>query len=188
MLVIEIGPMALLSTRTRARPRARRLSPVELAIGFALAGSLLAIAVPTFAREVHASRFVEPVDGLERLGASAVAYAHARPTAQAFPASVALTPPAPPRGRCEEDAAGAWDQPTWVALEFRPAPEGVPHCYAFGFESTLSPTRSGFRADAHGDLDGDGIVSTFEITGHDVEGDPDGPALDRGMFIDSEVE
>ena len=180
--------MALLSTRTRSRARSRRFTPVELAIGFALVGSLLAIAVPTFAREVHASRFVEPVDGLQRIGAAAVAYGRAHPVAQAFPASVPMTPPVPPRGHCEADPAGAWEQPTWVALDFRPASPGAPHCFAFGFDSTLSAPRSLFRADAHGDLDGDGIVSTFEVTGHDVEGDPEGPTLDRGMFVDSEVE
>jgi hypothetical protein len=180
--------MALLSTRTRSRARSRRFTPVELAIGFALGGSLLAVAVPTFAREVHASRFVEPVDGLQRMGAAAVAYGRPRPVAQAFPTSAPMTPPVPPRGHCESDPPGAWEQPTWVALDFRPAPAGAPHCFAFGFDSTLSPTRSMFRADAHGDLDGDGIVSTFEVTGHDVEGDPEGPTLDRGMFVDSEVE
>ena len=180
--------MALLSTRTRSRMRSRRFTPVELAVGFALSGSLLAIAVPTFAREMHASRFVEPVDGLQRIGAAALAYGHAHPVAQAFPASAPLTPPAPPRGHCEADPPGTWEQPTWAALDFRPAPTGVPHCFAFSFDSSLSPQRSLFRADAHGDLDGDGIVSTFEVTGHDVEGDPAGPTLDRGMFVDSEVE
>lgn len=181
--------MALLSTRTRSRTRTRRLSPVELAIGFALSGSLLAIAIPTFAREMHASRFVEPVDGLQRLGTAAVAYAHAHPVAQAFPASAPLTPSAPPRGHCEVDAPGTWEQQTtWATLGFRPSPAGVPHCFAFSFDSSLSPQRSLFRADAHGDLDGDGITSTFEVTGHDVEGDPAGPTLDRGMFVDSEVE
>ena len=180
--------MALLSTRTRARARTRRLTPLELAIAFALVGSLLAIAVPTFAREVHASRFVEPVDGLHRIGAAAVAYGRARPVAQGFPASAPMTPAVPPRGHCEADPPGTWEQPTWVALDFRPAPPGTPHCFAFGFDSTLSATRSLFRADAHGDLDGDGIVSTFEMTGHYVEGDPEGPTLDRGVFVDSEVE
>ncbi len=99
-----------------------------------------------------------------------------------------MTPSAPPRGRCEADAPGAWDAPTWTALDFRPAPPGTPHCFAFGFDSTLSPARAAFRAYAHGDLDGDGIVSTFEVTGHYVDADPDGPTLDRGMFVDSEVE
>jgi hypothetical protein len=186
--VIKIDAMALLSTRTRARGRTRRFTPIELAIGFALLGSLLAVAVPTFVREVHASRFVEPVDGLEHLGASAIAYAHGRPVAQSFPASAPLTPSVPPRGHCEADAPELWSQPTWIALEFQPAAPGTPHCFAFGFDSTLSATRSAFRAVAHGDLDGDGIVSTFEVTGHDVEGDPEGPTLDRGIFVDSEVE
>jgi hypothetical protein len=180
--------MALLSTRTRARARVRRFTPVELAIAIALGGSLLAVAIPTFVREVHASRFVEPVDGLQRIGASAIAYAHTHPIAQGFPPSVPMTPSRPPRGHCEADPPGAWDQVTWSALAFQPAPPGTPHCFAFGFDSTMSPTKAAFRADSHGDLDGDGILSTFEITGRYVEGDPQGPALDRGMFVDSEVE
>lgn len=180
--------MALLATRTRSRPRPRRFTPVELAIAIALVGSLLAIAVPTFVREVHESRFVEPVDGLRQIGESAVAYGHAHPVSQGFPPSAPMTPPLPPRGHCEADPPGAWDQPTWTTLDFRPAPPGVPHCFAFGFDSTMSATRAVFRADAHGDLDGDGLLSTFEVTGHYAEGDPLGATLDRGMFVDSEVE
>jgi hypothetical protein len=171
-----------------SRARTRRFTPLELAIAFALGGSVLAVAVPTFVREVHASRLVEPVDGLQRVGAAAVAYANVHPVASAFPASVPLTPPSPPRGRCETDPAGTWDQPTWLVLGFRPAPEGAPHCFAFSFTSSLSPALSTFRAQAHGDLDGDGIQSTFEITGRDAEGDAQGPRLDPGLFVDSEVE
>jgi hypothetical protein len=47
---------------------------------------------------------------------------------------------------------------------------------------------STFRAQAHGDLDGDGITSTFEVTGRSVDGDARGPLLDPGMYIDSELE
>jgi hypothetical protein len=199
--VIEISgkppAMALLTTRSRgsrSRMRTRQLSPVELAVGFALVGSVVAVAVPTFVREVHASRFVEPVEGLQRIGAAAIAYGRAHPVAQAFPPSAPLTPSVPPRGHCEADPPGLWDQATWTTLGFRPSPEGVPHCYAFRFESTASPAssaspaRAAFRAEAHGDLDGDGIDSTFEVTGHDVEGDPQGPTLDRGVYVESEVE
>lgn len=170
------------------RSRARRWSAVELAIGFALAGSILAIVVPTFAREIHASRSVEPVDGLAHIGAAALSYSKERTVAEAFPPSVSLTPPVVPRGKCEADPATLWEQPTWRALEFTPASEGAPHCFAFSFDSSLSPARSSFRAQAHGDLDGDGIPSTFEVTGHDVAGDPAGAALDPGMYVDSEVE
>jgi hypothetical protein len=171
-----------------SRARARRFRPLELAIAFALVGSLLAVAVPTFVREVHASRFVEPVDGLQRIGAAAVLYGTGRAIGQAFPPSVALTPATPPRGRCEADPSGTWDQPTWTALHFRPAPHDAPHCFAFSFESHLAPTLSRFRAQAHGDLDGDGLSSTFEVTGQYGVNNAQGPVLDPGMFIDSEVE
>jgi type II secretory pathway pseudopilin PulG len=176
------------SSRARSRP----LPAIELAIAFALVGSLLAVAVPAIARSVHASRLVEPVQGLQRLGASAVAYAHRQAAtatdAPAFPASAPLTPPTAPRGRCEVDPPGTWSHPTWEALAFRPAPEDSPHCFAFAFDSAHVPGRSSFRAHTHGDLDGDGITSTFEVTGRYVEGDSRGPVLDPGMFVDAEGE
>jgi hypothetical protein len=171
-----------------SRSFGRRFRALELAIAFALGGSLLAIAVPAFLREMHASRFVEPVDGLKRIGAAAVVYASQHPPSQAFPPSAPMTPGSPPRGRCEVDAPGAWEQPTWRALDFRPAPPGTPHCYAFSFDSALSPAKSTFRAQAHGDLDGDGVTSTFEITGQVTDGDPRGPVVDPGMFVESETE
>ena len=110
------------------------------------------------------------------------------PGAPPFPPSAPLTPGAVPRGRCEVDPPAAWQHPTWAALDFRPVPEGSPHCFAFAFDSAASPTKATFRAHAHGDLDGDGVVSTFEVTGRSVEGDPRGPTLDPGMYVDSEVE
>ncbi|MGD0527196.1 MAG: hypothetical protein ABSE49_18795 [Polyangiaceae bacterium] len=171
-----------------SRARARRFTPVELAVAFSLVASVLAVAIPTFVREVHASRFVEPVEGLQRIGAAAVLYAKGRPVAQSFPPSAPETPTTPPRGRCEPDPPGAWDHPTWRAFDFRPVPPETPHCFSFSFDSTLSPSLGTFRAQAHGDLDGDGIPSTFEVTGHDAEGDARGAVLDPGMFIDSEVE
>jgi hypothetical protein len=179
--------MTLLSSRPR-RGRDRRFTPLELAIAFALFGSLLAIAVPSFIREVHASRLVEPIEGLHRIGASAIAYARGRPVGHAFPASAPMTPAVPPRGHCQPDAPDAWDHPTWRALDFRPVAAGLPHCFAFEFDSVPSSAKSTFKAHAHGDLDGDGITSTFQISGQDTDGDPRGPMLDPGMLVDSEVE
>jgi hypothetical protein len=184
--VLVIVAMALVPARNRSR--GRRFGEVEVAAAVALGASVLAVAIPTFARNLHSSRFVEPVNGLERIGGAAVAYARTRPVAQAFPPSAPLTPASPPRGRCDVDPPELWDRPTWTALAFRPAGPDEPHCYAFGFDSALSPSRSTFRAVAHGDLDGDGIVSTFEITGQLEGGDPRGAFVDPGMFVDSEVE
>jgi hypothetical protein len=171
-----------------SRSFGRRVRALELAAAFALGASLLAVAVPAFVREVRASRFVEPVEGLKRIGAAAVIYGIGHPVAQGFPPSAPMTPASPPRGRCEVDAPDAWNHPTWRALDFQPAPPGTPHCFAFSFDSSLSPTKATFRAQAHGDLDGDGIASTFEVTGQYAEGDPRGPIVDPGMFVDSEVE
>jgi hypothetical protein len=160
----------------------RRFTPVELAIGAALVGSLLAVAVPAFLHELHASRFVEPTDGLARLGVSAVAYAEAN---QRFPDSAPLTPAAPPRGKKEADPPGTWEGATWKALAFRPVAEGVPHAYAFSFESTGAG--NAFVAQARGDLDGDGILSTFEIRGDVHRGDQK-PAVLPGMYVEAELE
>jgi hypothetical protein len=178
------------SAKARARARRRRqrgLTAVEAAVAFAIGGSLLAVAVPAFVRELHASRFAEPVEGLERMGQGALAYAAAHPvTREAFPPSAPLTPAAPPRGTRELDPPGAWDHPTWVALGFRASPEGVPHAFAFAFDSAPGAARSSFVAHAHGDLDGDGVRSTFEVRGHAQDGEP--AALEPGMYVDSEVE
>jgi type II secretory pathway pseudopilin PulG len=161
----------------------RRFTPVELAVGAAILGSLLAVAVPAFCRDLHASRFVEPTDGLARIGAAAIAYAEAN---QRFPESAPLTPSAPPRGKKEADPPGTWDGATWRALSFRPSAEGVPHAYAFSFESTAGGTA--FVAQARGDLDGDGVLSTFEIRGHASRAEGERPALASGMYVEGELE
>ncbi len=157
----------------------RRFTPIELALGVSLFGCIAAVAVPTFFREVHASRFVEPTDGLSRLGTNALAHAAAH---SVFPESAPLTPAAVPRGTKDVDPPGTWDHPTWVALEFRATPESVPHAYAFSFESS----GSGFVGQAHGDLDGDGVLSTFEVKGTAIAGQE--PRLEPGMYIASELE
>jgi hypothetical protein len=148
-------------------------------MGVSLLGTIAAVAIPTCARELHASRLVEPTDGLARMSTAAVAYAAQN---QRFPESAPLTPSVPPRGRKEADPPGTWDGPTWKALDFRPAPEGVPHAYSFAFEST----GGGFVARARGDLDGDGILSTFEVRGVAPPGET--PRVEPGMYVEAELE
>jgi hypothetical protein len=153
-----------------------RFTPIELAIAFALLGAVAAVAIPTFARELHASRLVEPTDGLTRIGVGAVAHAEANGR---FPDPAPMTPTTPPRGRKEADPPKTWDTPTWQALEFGFS-EGTPHAYSFGFESNGTT----FVARAHGDLDGDGILSTFEVRGSAS----DTPHVEPGMYVEAELE
>ncbi|MGO8996488.1 MAG: hypothetical protein ACLQVI_24500 [Polyangiaceae bacterium] len=163
------------------------MTAVELAVTFAVVGSLLAVAVPAFVRNTHASKLVEPVDGVKAIAEGATAYAKAHDVPHAYPPSAPLTPPVVPRGTREADPPGSWDQPTWKALEFQGAEEGVPHAFAFEFDSANGPARSTFSAISHGDLDGDGVTSTFEVRGHD-QVDGGGPAIDPGMIVQSELE
>lgn len=161
------------------------ITPVEGAVAFAIFGSLAAIAIPVYWENVHASRSAEATDGLARLSAAAIAGAADKAIPDAFPPSAPLTPSVVARGEAAIDPPGAWDGPTWKALAFRAAPEGVPHRFSFAFDSTSSATLSSFGATAHADQDGDGLMSIFEVHGHD---DAHGPAADPGMYVDKETE
>lgn len=156
------------------RTNQRGLTAIEVAIGLAILGTLVAIAVPACVREMHASKFAEPVNGLSRIGKSAVAM-------DAFPDSAPLTPEKTPRGKMETDPAGTWDHPTWKALDFRATADGVPHAYSF--EIDAKPEELFGRA--HGDLDGDGVTSTFEIR---CVRDKEGARVVPGMYVASEIE
>lgn len=170
----------------RRRVAQRGVTAVEAAVLFSLTTSLLVVAVPAFLRDLHGSRFVEPVDGLQRLGFAAVNGAQGKASAQAFPASVPLTPGVPPRGKPQADDPALWEQPTWKELGFKPAADGAPHSYAFAFDSASNGDDAHFVAHAHGDLDGDGTLSTFEVRGHTNASE--GPRLDPGMYVEAELE
>lgn len=147
-----------------------------------VAGSVLAVFVPAFIEHLHASRLAEPLDGLNRIGARATLLAsQGKPTA-AYPVSVGLTPAEVPSGEAVEDPPGTWDHPTWQALEFRIE---RPHYYSFAFESEAQTDGSRFTARAHGDLDGDGLYSTFKLNGQYLVGET--PVL-FPLEMDREVE
>ena len=160
----------------------RSFTPLEAAVGVALIGSVLAVAVPAFVRNMSSSRLVEATNGLNRIGEHAISGAANKPCANAFPAAVGLTPEAVPRGKPAVDPdPDPWQHPTWRALDFRASPPGVSHSYAFQFDRS----ENAFVAHAHGDLDGDGTTSTFEIRGkcdHDVA------SLTPGLYVESELE
>ncbi len=138
------------------------MTPVEAAIAVAVAGSVLATALPAFVRNLHASELVEPIDGLNRIATRATARAVSEPLSNAYPESVGLTPAQVPAGTRVTDPPGTWDQPTWRELDFGFT---VPHSFSFAFESKGGPEGSSFTARAAGDLDGDGTQSSFSLGG-----------------------
>jgi hypothetical protein len=158
---------------------------MELAAAIAVGGSVLAVAVPAFVRNLQFSKLSEPIEGLDRLVTNATAYAHGRPQNISFPPSAPLTPETVPRGEAALDPPGSWEHLTWRSLDFR---FDAPHCFAFRFDSALDPQTGVMRfiATAHGDLDGDGVLSTFEVRGERRPGE-DARVL-PGMYVDREVE
>jgi hypothetical protein len=142
--------------------RVRQLSTLETVAIISVVGSVLAATIPSFVTNLRASRLSEPVDGLSHLAARATAFAVGRPVEQAYPLNVGLTPARVPTGQRLVDPVGTWDHPTWRRLDFAFA---EPHGFSFEFESHLAQDRSTFVVRAHGDLDGDGVTSDFEMTG-----------------------
>ncbi len=158
------------------------LRPVELAVAIALGGSVVAVAVPVFVRNVHASRTAEAIRGLGDIGKGAVTYAAGKPATEAFPPPAPLTPAEVPRGGAVVDPPGTWDHLTWAVLGFSVPHE---HHYSFAFDSENHNDYARFKATAHGDLDGDGQRSTFELTGEARGGSA---RVLPGLYVDRELE
>jgi len=148
-LVLPLAPM-------------RSMSAVEVMLIAAVGGAVLCATVPAFIRNLRASRMAEPMDGLQKIATRASALAAGRPMVLAYPPSVGMTPSRVPAGTNQVDAEGTWDNPTWRQLDFSFT---TAHAFAFEFDSQCANDQSAFVATAHGDLDGDGQLSTFEIRG-----------------------
>ena len=160
----------------------RSLSALGLAALIAGGGSVLVVFVLAFLQNLHASRLTEAVNGVNAIATGALVYAQGKSPVDAFPPSAPLTPAEVPRGARVADPPGTWDHMTWAALGFQ---EQNAHYFCFAFDSQRSPQRSTFAARAHGDLDGDGERSTFEVRG---EATADGARLLPGLYVDREVE
>ena len=163
----------------------RSWNALELSAAFAVGGSVIAVAVPAFVRNLSASKLTEPIDGLDRMVTSAVAYAQTKPQELSFPPSAPLTPAQVPRGVRALDPPDAWEHLTWRSLAFR---FDEPHAFAFQLDTSFDPPTQAFRfvAIAHGDLDGDGLLSTFEVHGERLPGQA--ARVIPGMVVEREVE
>jgi hypothetical protein len=136
--------------------------PLELVAIASLSISVLAVAVPVFVRNLHASRLTEPLDALKHIAERASALAAERDVARAYPPPAPLTPREVSAGKSVRDPAEDWSHPTWRELDFR---MDHAHYFSFAFDSKNGKLRSSFTATAHGDLDGDGVLSTFQLSG-----------------------
>ncbi len=146
---------------------------IELMIVVAIIGILASVAIPAFMRYVAKARTTEATQNVRKLYEGSRTYymdvgsergAGAFLAAQ-FPASETVSPAVTcclSAGRKCAAAPGVWNNLTWNALHFD-VPD--PHYYRYEYDSSGSAATAKFTARALGDLDCDGILSTFSMTG-----------------------
>jgi hypothetical protein len=169
--------------RRKARSRTLGLSAVEVSLLISLVGTFLAVFVPRFFAELSLRKTVEAETQLFEMHQRAAAYfgvmrdVDGRRIQWCLPAAAGPAPPTP----SVEPVEASFVQPgmpgreVWEALAFQPP--AARYMYSFVPEAD----GCGLRRDenvplvtyvAEGDLDGDGILSLFELSaGVTVDGD-----------------
>lgn len=147
-------------------------------------GILAAVAIPAFMKYMKKSKTVEAAMLIKKMSDSARMHYVMPPmddatftagvsVPHAFPASVGPTPPlgtcCAMGGKCIPTAE-TWQHPTWQALDFAMRD---PHYYSYEFKTeTGDDGVASYTALAYGDLDCDGVYSTFSLYGQVVDGEP----------------
>lgn len=147
-------------------------------------GALSAMAVPSFLRYIDRSRTTEATMNVRRIFDASVIYFD---TEGQFPPSMPLTPDDDAQAlACESGerllAPSAWSEPGWQAMNFAVQD---PHYYRYQYNSVGVGDLASFTASAFGDLDCDGVFSTFVRFGFVEQGEVVGSA---GLYISNELE
>ncbi len=158
----------------------------------AIIGILAAVAIPAFMRYMKRAKTSEATQGIAGIFRGAVAYYEAEHPNRAgtarvkqFPRNVGPTPTLTNLvgGRKYTSLGGSWNDAAWVALSFAVY---EPRYYAYQFVSSGTADAAEFTARAQGDLDGDGLFSTFERSASvDVSASVSGAS---GIYVDNELE
>lgn len=155
--------------------RSYRAGAGGMMAGFAGVGMLAAIAIPSYVKYIAKSKATEARMLLRKMYDGARIYYLDPPAdtngavASKFPSpSVGPTPPpgtcCAQGGKCAPDAA-LWDHPTWRKLAF-----SVDDSHHYSYEYEVIDETSEIVVRAYGDLDCDGVLSTFEMRGKIEEG------------------
>jgi type II secretory pathway pseudopilin PulG len=163
--------------RRGARHRRARGFTLPEAMNFiALAAVLSALAMYGLARYVRHAKTAEAVGSVMAIAEAAAAYYDGSDATQPagttpdaaramrhFPPPSNGSVPASPemiRGKRYQSGMADWAGPPWADLRFS-IPQ--PQYFLYSFESQGSGTQAKASAVAHGDLDGDGLMSTYRL-------------------------
>lgn len=187
-------------------PRARNgFTLIELMIVVAVIAILAVVAVPQYTKYLRSAKAAELVQMLDLVKKGATAYYTIPRVSDGsgtklpcqFPTNVAITPAGASccvaqNDQDDDERCDArpqlWRNSTWSALNFRITDQ---HYFQYRFESSGTLTDAIFTASAFGDLDCDGVHSTFEMV---VTGDPKATSsecdavMTAGLFRDNETE
>jgi type II secretory pathway pseudopilin PulG len=155
----------------------RGFSAIELMNFLALAAMLSAIGMYALARYVRHAKTTEAMESVTRLGVAAAEFyntsdatqpAGASPKAvhamRHFPPSSRVAVPEDPlsvRGQRYQSNLADWSASPWRELGFSIV---QPQCYQYSFESQGAGASARAVVTAEGDLDGDGLRSTYSLT------------------------
>jgi type IV pilus assembly protein PilA len=169
---------------------------IELMIVVAIIGILAAIAIPAFMKYIRRSRTIEAANNIAKMVQSSIAYyeaEHASVTQmiidKQFPASQTATPAigsccGQKGDKCDPAlSAASWQTETWEALNFS---VDDPFYYAYQYDSAGVNNTSNFSSWAFGDLDCDGVYSTF-MRGGKIDGN-NYVSGGSGLYMNLEIE
>ena len=163
---------------------------IELMVIVAILGIIASTAIPAFIKYMRRASTVEATMNLRRLYDASAAYfvsehsdSNGTPVSRQFPGNAGPTPAAVPAGVRLLVPPADWKTPQWAALQFAVSD---PLRYAYSFTSNGQTGVNAFATMmAQGDLDGDGIPSTFART---AQGSTEGVQGGSALYMVNEVE